>query len=75
MWRHVLEGIFYLNLVLIGIQTERDLVETLAWIMCFSGSGICLNVESIVCVLCVEDTLVQECKTERVGEGGCPSES
>lgn len=31
----------------------------------FSSFGVCLNVESIVCELCVEDTLVQECKTER----------
>lgn len=68
-------GNILLELVLIGIQTERDLIETLAWIMCFSGCGFCLNVEPIVCVLCVEGTLVQECKTERVREGGCPSES
>lgn len=38
--------------------------------MCFSGSAITLNVEFIVCVLCIEDTLVQECNAYRVGEGG-----
>lgn len=50
--------------------SRRDLISTLTWTMCFSGSGIRLNVESVVCVLYVEDTLVQECKTEGLGEGG-----
>ena len=46
-------GNILLELVLIGIQNGRDLIETLAWMMAFSCSGICPNVESIVCVLCV----------------------
>ncbi len=66
MWRHVLIGNILLELVANRHLNRRDLIETLAWIMCFSGSGICLNVESTVCVLCVKDTLVQECKAESV---------
>lgn len=39
--------------------------HVLLFFVFFSSFGVCLNVESIVCELCVKDTLVQECKTER----------
>lgn len=68
-------GNILLELVLLGIKTEGIRSRHSPGFYVFYGSGICLNVESIVFVLCVEDTPVIECKTERVGDGGCPSES